>query len=201
MTAAAPLGDQPVNPAMDTMVPAEEVVAMDEIMEGIPEEGVAGEPDPIVGDETPAEEIAGDTPAEETPAEDPVQDDEPAADEEGSGGDEGGFPAFFPSFQFPSFFRSFSGRKGRQIYSTCYDRITMPCIMEDFIAAGMGNVPSCVPVHCGNSLCFNGASPCRVETSVTPFQVGIHFGDGSGNKGSPEDNIGACLRYRQLPCT
>ncbi|CAG9802277.1 unnamed protein product [Chironomus riparius] len=201
------LGDQPVNPAMDEMVVADDMVAMDEVMDGEGvaegEDGTAGE-DPVANDETPAEDTpAEDTPAEDTPAEDePAQDDEPAADEEGSGGaDGGGFPSFFPSFQFPSFFRSFTGRKSRQIYSTCLDRITMPCIMEDFIAAGMGNVPSCVPVHCGNSLCYNGASSCRVETSVTPFHVGIHFGDGRGNKGSPEDNIGACLRYRQLPCT
>ena len=188
---------------------SEDMVSMDEIgMDGedVPgEEGVAGD-DPAGGDEVAGEETPADeTPAEESPADEPGQDDEPAADEEGSGGDSG-FPAFFPSFQFPSFpsfpgFRSFSARKSKQLFSTCFDRITMPCIMEDFIAAGMGNVPSCVPVHCGNSLCYNGVSPCRVETSVTPFQVGIHFGDGRGNKGSPEENIGACLRYRQLPCT
>lgn len=153
----------------------------------------------------PQEEVPADPPSEEAP-EEPVQQDEPADDpandEEGSGGDDGGSLGFFPSFQFPSFFPSFStSRQGRQIYSPCRDRITMPCIMEDFIAAGMGDVPSCLPVHCGNSLCHNGASPCRVETSVTPFHVGIHFGDGNVNKGSPEDNIGACLRYRQLPCT
>jgi hypothetical protein len=185
-------------------IAAGDMVAMDEVMESAPgEEGVPGEEDPVLNDETAGEETpAEETPADETPAEeDPVQDDEPAADEEGSGGADGGGSLFFPSFQFPSFFRSFTGRKSRQIYSPCLDRITMPCIMEDFIAAGMGNVPSCVPVHCGTSLCYNGGSPCRVETSVTPFHIGIHFGDGRGNKGSPEDNIGACLRYRQLPCT
>ena len=63
----------------------------------------------------------------------------------------------------------------------------------------MGNVQSCVPVLCGTSLCNNGNAGCKIETSVTPFHVGVHFGDGK-NKGSPEDNIGMCLRYKQLPC-
>lgn len=90
-------------------------------------------------------------------------------------------------------------RSPRQFFSFCTDRITMPCIVEDFISAGMGSVPSCSPVHCGGSLCPAGASPCRVESTVTPFGLGIHFGDGTF-KGSPEDNIGACLRFSQLSC-
>lgn len=147
-----------------------------------------GDPDGTMTEEDPV-------PPEDTEGEMMDEAVEGSGDDEGAGG---GF--FFPSFQFPSFFRSFSGRKARQIYSPCTDRITMPCIMEDFIAAGMGDVPSCLPVHCGNSLCHNSATPCKVETSVTPFHIGVHFGDGKENKGSPEDNIGACLRYRQLPC-
>lgn len=131
--------------------------------------------------------------------------------EEGSGGGGGGgFFSGFPSFSFPSFFRSFSNRHsrhsrqsrhGRQLFSPCTDRITLPCIVEDFIGAGMGDIPTCIPVHCGNSLCQAGALSCKIETSVTPFHIGVHFGDGKTNKGSPEDNIGACLRYRQLPCS
>lgn len=152
----------------------------------------------------PADDPA-DNPANDDPADDPANDepaDETAQDEpeEGSGGD-GGFFGGFPSFSFPSFFRSFSGRRSRQLYSPCTDRITLPCIVEDFIGAGFGDIPTCIPVHCGNSMCQTGAASCKIETSVTPFHIGVHFGDGKAHKGSPEDNIGACLRYKQLPCS
>lgn len=91
-------------------------------------------------------------------------------------------------------------RQSKQFYSTCDDRITLPCIVEDFISVGGSNsVTGCSPVHCGNSLCPRGVSPCRVESTVTPFGIGIHFGDGLG-KGSPEENIGACMRFKQLNC-
>lgn len=90
-------------------------------------------------------------------------------------------------------------RHARQFYSTCEDRITLPCIVEDFISVGTGSVPTCSPVHCGNSLCPANTSPCRVESTVTPFGIGIHFGDGR-NKGGAEENIGACIRYKQLNC-
>ncbi|XP_055550338.1 uncharacterized protein LOC129732920 [Wyeomyia smithii] len=158
-------------------------------------------------DEPAVEEPAADEPA----AEDPPADDPPANDpeaEEGSGGGGGGFfSGFFPSFFSRSIFDSYrdfegssrQGRYSRQFFSTCRDRITLPCIVEDFIGIGMGDLPSCIPVHCGNSLCPGGATPCRVETSVTPFGLGVHFGEGL-DKGSPEDNIGACLRYSQIPC-
>jgi hypothetical protein len=140
--------------------------------------------------------------ADESQQADETQQDETQADEEGSGGGDGSFFPGFPSFTFPSFFRSFNGaRRGRQLYTPCVDRITMPCIVEDFIGVGMGDVQACVPVHCGNSLCHHagGGSACKIETSVTPFHLNMHFGDGK-NKGNPEDNIGACLRYKQLPC-
>lgn len=75
----------------------------------------------------------------------------------------------------------------------------MPCIIEDFIGTGLGPLPGCEPVHCGMQFCSSGTWPCRIESTVTPFYVGIHFGDGTG-KGSPEDNIGACLRYQQVQC-
>ncbi|XP_053692418.1 uncharacterized protein LOC128740871 [Sabethes cyaneus] len=163
--------------------------------------------DEPVADEPVADEPAADDP----PSNDQPADDQPANDpeEEGSGGGGGGgfFGSFFPSFFSRSIFDSYrdfegssrQGRFSRQFYSTCRDRITLPCIVEDFIGIGMGDLPSCVPVHCGNSLCPGGATPCRVETSVTPFGLGIHFGEGL-DKGSPEDNIGACLRYSQIPC-
>lgn len=90
-------------------------------------------------------------------------------------------------------------RNARQFYSTCDDRITLPCIVEDFISVGSGSIPACSPVHCGNSLCPRNVSPCRVESTVTPFGIGVHFGDGL-SKGSAEENIGACIRYKQLNC-
>lgn len=159
--------------------------------------------DPTLMDELAGADAASDggTQADETQQQDEELQDEQT---EGSGGDAGGsFFGGLPAFSLPSIFRTFSGgRQARQqLYSPCTDRITLPCIVEDFLDAGMGNVPSCLPVHCGNSFCQAGVSPCRVETSVTPFHIGVHFGDGNNNKGSPENNIGACLRYRQLPCS
>lgn len=158
---------------------------------------------PLNGDNTAADDsFADETQAQqdETQQQDnPQQQDDPQQDE-GSGGG-GGFFGGFPSFSFPSFFRTFSSRQSRQLYSPCTDRITLPCIVEDFIGAGMGDIPTCIPVHCGSTLCQAGIASCKVETSVTPFHIGVHFGDGKINKGSPEDNIGACLRYKQLPCS
>lgn len=90
-------------------------------------------------------------------------------------------------------------RKSRQFYSACSDRITLPCIVEDFISVGGGSIPTCSPIHCGNSLCPPHISPCRVESTVTPFNIGVHFGDGF-YKGNAEENIGACIRYKQLNC-
>ncbi|XP_058453099.1 uncharacterized protein LOC131431419 [Malaya genurostris] len=178
----------------------------------IPQDSVGAEDGQGALDSPAADDpVAADEPAADEPAADEPQADDPDAADEGSGGGGGGggfFGGFFPSFFSRSIFdssRSFDGshRQGRdfsrQFYSTCTDRITLPCIVEDFIGIGMGDLPSCVPVHCGNSLCPGGASPCRVETSVTPFGLGIHFGEGL-DKGSPEDNIGACLRYNQIPC-
>lgn len=91
-----------------------------------------------------------------------------------------------------------NNRKARQFITTCTDRITMPCVVEDFIAAGIGNVPDCIPIHCGDTLCANGQIPCRIESTVKPFGIGVHFGPGVIK--DPEDNIGACLRYTQMIC-
>ncbi|XP_034473893.1 uncharacterized protein LOC117781250 [Drosophila innubila] len=92
-------------------------------------------------------------------------------------------------------------REARQFFSTCSDRITMPCIIEDFIGTGLGPLPGCEPVHCGSQFCSSGVWPCRIESTVTPFYIGVHFGDGNApGKGNAEDNIGACLRYSQVPC-
>lgn len=135
----------------------------------------------------------------------PPQNDEieGSGDDGDDGDDVGSLFSLGSLFTRAALFRSFpshsSKRSSRQFFSTCSDRITMPCIVEDFISAGMGSVPSCSPVHCGSSLCPGGNLPCRVESTVTPFGLGIHFGDGTF-KGSPEDNIGACIRYNQLAC-
>lgn len=162
--------------------------------------------DGIIADGSETEPVIADDAAEPV-ADGAVADEEAAAVEddvvEGSGGGGGGFFGF----RLPSFFsfRSLNEdyglqrRRSRQFFPTCTDRITLPCIIEDFIGIGVGNVPGCEPIHCGNNLCSSGQSPCRIETSVTPFGLGIHFGDGV-DKGSPEDNIGACLRYNQVAC-
>lgn len=44
-----------------------------------------------------------------------------------------------------------------------------------------------------------GEQPCRIESSVTPFTIGVQFGPAAREE-SPEDNLGMCLRYEQLPC-
>lgn len=159
------------------------------------------EPQDSVGTDTQAddsqavdEDAAVDNADDETAA-----DDADAVDGSGGGDTDGGLFSSFTSL-FARKFHESSRRQSRQYYSTCTDRITTPCIVEDFIAAGMGNVPDCTPVHCGNSLCANGLeTACRIESTVTPFGIGVHFGDGV-DKGSPEDNIGACLKYNQLTC-
>ncbi|EDW54087.1 uncharacterized protein LOC6613188 [Drosophila sechellia] len=92
-------------------------------------------------------------------------------------------------------------RQARQFFSTCSDRITMPCIIEDFIGTGLGPLPGCEPVHCGAQFCSSGVWPCRIESTVTPFYIGVHFGNGQGaGKANAEDNVGACLRYSQVQC-
>ncbi|XP_053673742.1 uncharacterized protein LOC128724002 [Anopheles nili] len=202
------LADDPLAPAAD--IPVETAPIADPVVEAPPEAPPAADLEPAAD-----EPVAAETDPEEVAADDP----EAVADDEGSGGGTGGFfDGFFPSFFSRSIFdedgdendrkdgrrRGRSGRlqgwQSRQFEGiNCLDRITLPCIVEDFIGVGMGDLPTCRPVHCGNSLCPPGVSPCRVETSVTPFRLGIHFGEGI-DRGSPEDNIGACIRYNQIPC-
>ncbi|XP_050072277.1 uncharacterized protein LOC126560358 [Anopheles maculipalpis] len=198
------LADDPLAPAAD--IPVEPSPVADPIVEAAPD-APAADLEPAADEPVPAEE------------EPEVAADDPAADDEGSGGGGGGFfDGFFPSFFSRSIFdddeqelkKVPKRRKGRALAKAdwqsrqfeginCLDRITLPCIVEDFIGVGMGDLPTCRPVHCGNSLCPPGVSPCRVETSVTPFRLGIHFGEGI-DRGSPEDNLGACIRYNQIPC-
>ncbi|XP_072944923.1 uncharacterized protein [Epargyreus clarus] len=88
---------------------------------------------------------------------------------------------------------------GRQ---RCKDRITIPCENEYFLGSGPLSTPGvCDPHHCGSTLCPGVGFPqCRVDSALTPFAVAVHFGPPTP-KPSPEDNIGVCLRYTQIPCT
>lgn len=82
----------------------------------------------------------------------------------------------------------------------CNDRIVMPCDNEDFIMPKQGGgAGMCDLLHCGTSFCSPGEPVCRIESSVTPFHVGVQFGAATQDE-SPEDNLGMCLRYEQLPC-
>ncbi|XP_017770959.1 PREDICTED: uncharacterized protein LOC108558534 [Nicrophorus vespilloides] len=81
----------------------------------------------------------------------------------------------------------------------CTDKIVMPCDSEDLLMPVDSGTGFCSLAHCGSSLCPNGESPCRVESSVTPFTIGVQFGP-SARDDSPEDNLGMCLNYEQLPC-
>lgn len=168
------------------------------------------------GSTTVATSTAGSTAAASSTAAPSSTTAAPSNDEVEGSGDDGnsagapsvpsGITGFFSSltnFLSRDFVDTFAIRRSARQYfpSTCIDRITLPCVVEDFIAAGP-NVPPprCVPVHCGNSLCGMGNGiPCKIESTVTPFSIGVHFGDGT-NKGSPEDNIGACIRYNQVAC-
>ncbi|XP_041982208.1 uncharacterized protein LOC121735437 [Aricia agestis] len=84
---------------------------------------------------------------------------------------------------------------GRQ---RCTDRISIPCENEYFVyGQGLG---VCDPYHCGNSFCPGQLyEDCSVQTSITPFAVSVHFGPPT-LKNNPEENIGVCLQYRQVPC-
>ncbi|KAJ8715312.1 hypothetical protein PYW08_005293 [Mythimna loreyi] len=86
---------------------------------------------------------------------------------------------------------------GRQ---RCDDRVTIPCENEYFISSSYFGAGVCDPHHCGNTFCpGKQRRDCHVETSITPFAVSVHFGPPTVKR-SPEENIGMCLRYSQLPC-
>ncbi|XP_044758275.1 uncharacterized protein LOC123316323 [Coccinella septempunctata] len=87
----------------------------------------------------------------------------------------------------------------RQIQEECVDRVILPCDNEDLLMVGQGGPSSCSLVHCGESLCPEDVSPCRIESSSTPFTVGIHFEQNS-REAPADDNLGMCLNYEQLPC-
>ncbi|XP_034947093.1 cubilin-like isoform X2 [Chelonus insularis] len=88
----------------------------------------------------------------------------------------------------------------------CVDRVLIPCDFEEFITPGNDGTGICDMEHCGSSLCgpseFDADGNCRVETSATPFHIRVEFGmpGGDQNYTSPEDMVGMCLNYEQLPC-
>lgn len=101
----------------------------------------------------------------------------------------------------------------------CADRIILPCDSEDLLMVSSffskkktifysknfsqpsdsGGHGVCDLIHCGGSLCPADDGPCRIESSATPFTIGVHFGPSSREE-SPEDNLGMCLTFEQLPC-
>ncbi|XP_063917357.1 uncharacterized protein LOC135133044 [Zophobas morio] len=81
----------------------------------------------------------------------------------------------------------------------CSDRIVLPCDSEDLLMPSDVGPGTCDLIHCGESLCPSGETPCRIESSVTPFTIGVHFGS-SAREAPPDDNLGMCLTYEQLPC-
>ncbi|XP_034834496.1 uncharacterized protein [Maniola hyperantus] len=86
------------------------------------------------------------------------------------------------------------GRQG------CTDRVTIPCENEYFVSSQLFGPGVCDPHHCGSSFCPGiRPSDCRVDTSITPFAVSVHFGAPT-LKPNPEENIGMCLRYTQVLC-
>ncbi|GLH09071.1 uncharacterized protein LOC103511797 [Gryllus bimaculatus] len=94
------------------------------------------------------------------------------------------------------------GNSGRQmgLSRECNDRVIMPCDSEEFIMSRQGAPMMCDLLHCGTSFCQAGDSSCRIESSTTPFNIQVQFGRALREE-SPEDNLGMCLRYEQLPCT
>ncbi|KDR10193.1 uncharacterized protein LOC110838169 isoform X1 [Zootermopsis nevadensis] len=81
----------------------------------------------------------------------------------------------------------------------CDDKIVMPCDSEEFLMPESSGPGVCDLLHCGSSFCNQGEKPCRIESSSTPFNIRVQFGPGIREE-SPEDNIGMCLHYEQLPC-
>lgn len=57
----------------------------------------------------------------------------------------------------------------------------------------------CTMTHCGNSLCQEEINPCKIESTATPFTIGVHF-SANVKEQPPDDNLGMCLTYEQLPC-
>lgn len=57
----------------------------------------------------------------------------------------------------------------------------------------------CSMTHCGNALCPKEINPCKIESTASPFTIGVHFSPNAKEQ-LPDDNLGMCLTYEQLPC-
>ncbi|CAK1555509.1 unnamed protein product [Leptosia nina] len=101
----------------------------------------------------------------------------------------------FPYYGYGNYGKGLSGY-GRQ---KCTDRVTISCENEYFVTGSVYTPGVCDPHHCGNSFCPGGSQDCHVESSISPFAISMHFGPPTV-KENPEDNIGMCLRYNQIPC-
>ncbi|RZF34570.1 hypothetical protein LSTR_LSTR006955 [Laodelphax striatellus] len=116
------------------------------------------------------------------------------ADDPGGSGD-GPFPPILAS---PA--QTYTSRpNGLDQTRQCNDRVLMPCDSEEFLNPA-GGPSSCDLLHCGNTFCTAGEYPCRIESSIRPFNIRIQFGPGVQNE-NPDDNLGMCLKYQQQPCT
>ncbi|CAH0725463.1 unnamed protein product, partial [Brenthis ino] len=92
---------------------------------------------------------------------------------------------------------NYAGGFGRQ---SCTDRVTVPCENEYFVSSQLFGPGVCDPHHCGDTFCPGRPfRECHIDTSITPFAVSVHFGVPT-IKQNPEENIGMCLRYTQIPC-
>ncbi|KAL3272943.1 hypothetical protein HHI36_014400 [Cryptolaemus montrouzieri] len=89
--------------------------------------------------------------------------------------------------------------QNRQLNEECVDRVILPCDNEDLIMVGENGPGTCNLIHCGESLCPKGETPCRIESSSTPFTIGIHFEE-NAKEVPPDDNLGMCLTYEQQLC-
>ncbi|XP_071451424.1 uncharacterized protein [Hetaerina americana] len=150
---------------------------------------------PLMGGAGPPAAV-GDGDPETSPVE--ADDEEPILEEDDDGSGIGGM---LGNFQKRSFLSSSPSKQipFTEILGECADRIVMPCDSEEFIAAEANGPGICDLLHCGSSFCNGMEGPCRIESSSTPFLIQVHFGPGLYEE-SPEDNLGMCLRYEQLPC-
>ncbi|XP_044252899.1 uncharacterized protein LOC123003909 [Tribolium madens] len=92
-----------------------------------------------------------------------------------------------------------SGEAPESRADECSDKVVLPCDSEDLLMPQAVGPGFCTLVHCGESLCPAGENPCRIESSITPFVIGVHFGSSVGES-PPDDNLGMCLNYEQMPC-
>lgn len=82
----------------------------------------------------------------------------------------------------------------------CTDQISIPCASDDLLMMDETVSGYCKMTHCGNSLCPEDVNPCKIESTATPFTISVHFSPFNTKEQPPDDNLGMCLTYEQLPC-